>query len=80
MPGAKGEDLLYDRTLYHSDGKSTRYRIDFVGSAESYMVGLAAMQAGGNAKFRRIRISVHPADRVYFDQHGQPFHQPSGQS
>jgi hypothetical protein len=65
MPDTKKEDQLYDRTLYHSDGRTTRYRIDFVGSAESYMVGRAAAQSGGQAKFRQIRITVQPADRVH---------------
>ncbi len=67
-----GQDGLYDRVLHHADGSMTRYRIDFVGNAESYMVGRAATQRGGQAKFRQIRITVHPADRVYFGPDGQP--------
>ena len=68
MPDAESlQDRTFDRVAYMgagSDARKVRYRIDFVGDAERWMVSRAMSQAGGRAKFRSIAITVHPADRT----------------
>ncbi len=68
MPqSASPQDGTFDRLAHLGagpDAPTVRYRIDFVGDSERWMVERAMRQAGGRAKFRSIMITVHPADRA----------------
>jgi hypothetical protein len=55
---------LFDRVAYLADGRQVRYRLEFVGNAERWMVEKALRQRGGHAKFRTIAVTVHPAERI----------------